>query len=274
MKELLEYTKKILRKYRVYPKKRLSQHFLVDKKILDIIVNSLELKNNEIVLEIGAGIGTVTRVIAERCLKVLAVEIDKRLVELLRRELRDFDNVEIISANILDMSIPRVDKVFSNTPFSISSPLLFKLLDEPYYDFAVMSFQKEFVDRLRAKPGTKAYGRLTVSFQSRARMEVLTFISRKCFYPEPDVDAVLIKIKPLKSPCIDTKLIDDILRFMFSRRRKNIGKVLREYIMLKYPSIDFEKILSEVGINSRLRVYQLTPEDFINIVNTLRKLEI
>ncbi|OYT30333.1 MAG: hypothetical protein B6U95_00765 [Thermofilum sp. ex4484_82] len=233
MKELLEYTKKILRKYRVYPKKRLSQHFLVDKKILDIIVNSLELKNNEIVLEIGAGIGTVTRVIAERCLKVLAVEIDKRLVE-----------------------------------------LLFKLLDEPYYDFAVMSFQKEFVDRLRAKPGTKAYGRLTVSFQSRARMEVLTFISRKCFYPEPDVDAVLIKIKPLKSPCIDTKLIDDILRFMFSRRRKNIGKVLREYIMLKYPSIDFEKILSEVGINSRLRVYQLTPEDFINIVNTLRKLEI
>lgn len=259
---LLRETKVILKRYGVKPRKRLSQHFLVDKKLLDIIVESLELSGKEVILEIGAGIGTVTRAIAERASKVIAVEVDKRLIHILEQELASLSNVEIISGDFLKMEMPKVDRVFSNTPFSISSLFLFKLLEKPSYDFAVLSFQKEFVERLKAKPGTRDYGRLTVSFQLRARMEAIAYMPKRAFYPMPEVDAVLIKVYPLRDLSLNIRVLDDILRFLFSRRRKKVYRVLEEYIKLRGYKIEAKSLLSEIGIHEEKRVYQVSPEEF------------
>ncbi|RLE66257.1 MAG: ribosomal RNA small subunit methyltransferase A [Thermoprotei archaeon] len=266
---LLRETKRILKKYGIKPRKRLSQHFLIDERLLDIIVKSLELTGKEIVLEVGAGIGTLTKAIAEKCFKVIAVEIDRRLVYILEKELASLSNVEIFLGDFLKMEMPRVDRVFSNTPFSISSPLLFKLLENPSYDFAVLSFQKEFVERLKAEPGTQDYGRLTVSFQLRAKMEVLAYMPKKAFYPMPEVDAVLIKVHPCRDLSLNIHILDDMLRFLFSRRRKKVYRVLEEYVKMRGYRVEAKNILLKIGIDEERRVYQMSPEEFKAITEAI-----
>ncbi len=267
--ELLAETRRLLKKYGIKPRKRFSQHFLVDKKILNIIVKSLELTGKEVVLEIGAGIGIVTRAIAEKCTKVIAVEVDKRLAYLLERELASLGNVEVVLGDFLKIEVPKVDRIFSNTPFSISSPLLFKILDEPRYEFAVLSFQKEFVERLKAPPGTRDYGRLTVSFQLRARLETLALMPKRCFYPMPEVDAVLIKVKPFEKLSFNARILDDLLRFVFSRRRKKFHRVLEDYVRSRGLEVDVKNLLLKLKIGEDRRVYQISPEEFKMIAERL-----
>ena len=267
--DLLRETVGILRKYGIRPRKKLGQHFLVDERVLELILRALELSGVEEVLEIGAGIGTVTRALAERAKRVIAIEVDARLVRVLEDLLSPYGNVEIVRGDFLEIEVPGVDRVFSNVPYSISSPLLFKLLDEPGYEFAILTFQKEFVDRLLAEPGTREYGRLTVSLRLRARAEVLARISRRAFYPVPEVDSALVKIVPSRTHLPWGEVLEDFLRFAFSQRRKRAEKVVRSYLRRVGLGMDPAGVLREAGVDRDARIYELSPEQFSAIARAI-----
>ncbi|MCK4435401.1 methyltransferase, partial [Candidatus Bathyarchaeota archaeon] len=146
---LRQLASNLIRAYRISPKKRLGQHFMVDEYLLQLLVSHADLKQTDVVLEVGAGFGFLTRMLAEKSDRVLAVEADPNLIGVLRRELAGLDNVQIIVGDFLKAAIPPFNKVVCNPPFSISSPLLFRILERAF-DSAVMTFQREFARRLNA----------------------------------------------------------------------------------------------------------------------------
>ena len=185
---LLRRTKHLFRLYGFFPKKRLGQNFTVNSDILQRLVSYASLTENDVVLEVGAGFGFLTQLLSKECEKVIAVEIDPRLVSFLRKHLHSLQNLELIEGDILKLSLPHFNKVVSTPPYSISSPLLFRLLENKF-DFAVLILQKEFAERLAASVGTKEYGRLTVTIYYRTDVELLDVVPRTMFYPPPDVDS-------------------------------------------------------------------------------------
>jgi 16S rRNA (adenine1518-N6/adenine1519-N6)-dimethyltransferase len=175
---LLQRAKHFLRLYGVFPKKRLGQHFTVDMDLLQRLVSHASLTSDDIVLEVGAGLGFLTQLLSRECKKVIAVEVDPTLVKILREQLHKLKNVDLVEGDILEVSLPTFTKVVSAPPYSISSPLLFRLL-ECDFDLAVLILQKEFAERLAASVGTKDYGRLTVNIYFRADVELLDSVPRR-----------------------------------------------------------------------------------------------
>ena len=180
---LLHETKQILKMFNIKPKKSLGQNFVVSSALIRDLIKFSSLSNKDLVLEIGAGIGTLTIELARMARKVIAVEIDKKLIEVLKWRLKEFENVEIIHGDILAMKLPEVDKVVSNLPFNISSPVTFKLIEEASFRFAVLTYQKEFAERMVAQPGSPNYGRLTVALNLLAGVEGLYIQSCRDFTP-------------------------------------------------------------------------------------------
>jgi len=161
MMSLLKKTRRLLRTYQTFPKKRLGQNFMIEEDLLRLMISGASLNKNDVVLEIGAGLGFLTRLLSQECKQVIAVEVDPRLMRILRTELQDLENVKLIRGDVLKVPIPSFSKVVSNPPFYISSPILFWLLDKKF-ERATVTFQKEFAERLVASAGTREYGRLTV----------------------------------------------------------------------------------------------------------------
>lgn len=196
---LLKRAKHLLRLYEVSPKKRLGQNFAVNSDMLKRLVSHASLTEDDIVLEVGPGFGFLTHFLSSKCKKVIAVEIDPQLVSFLRTQLRSLKNIELIEGDILKVSLPPFNKVVSAPPYSISSPLIFRLLEQQF-DWAVLILQKEFAERLAASVGTKDYGRLTVNVYYRAEVELLDIVPRTMFYPPPDVDSMMVRLKPRAPP--------------------------------------------------------------------------
>ena len=174
-------------------KKKIGQNFLIDKQVVKREINYADLSKNDIVLEIGPGEGILTKILATKAKKVIAIEIDSRLVEKLEPTLPD--NVRLINSDVLKIdfnTIPAFNKVVSNLPFQISSPITFKLLEYPFTK-AVLIYQKDFADRMVAKQGSKDYSRLSVGVYYKAHCRILETVSRKCFYPTPKVDSCIIE---------------------------------------------------------------------------------
>jgi len=154
---LLRRAKHILRLYGFFPKKRLGQHFTVNSDILQRLVSHASITKDDVVLEVGAGLGFLTRLLSSKCKKVIAIEVDPKIVGILRKQLHSLQNVDLIEGDILKVSLPPFNKVVSAPPYSLSSPLLFRLLERKF-DWAVLIFQKEFAERLAASVGSKDYG--------------------------------------------------------------------------------------------------------------------
>ncbi|VUT27681.1 MAG: putative ribosomal RNA small subunit methyltransferase A [Candidatus Syntrophoarchaeum sp. GoM_oil] len=200
------------------------QHFLVDEKILDEIVEYGNLKGDDRVLEIGAGAGNLTERLVERSEKVYAIEIDSRLSDVIKRRCED---AEVINADVLKIEFPEFDKVISNLPYSISSKITLKIL-RSNFKMGILMYQAEFVKRITASPGRKEYGRIAVSVQALADVEVLEDVPREAFDPVPEVRSVLIRLRPKRDFRIEDK--DMFLNFvmvLFSNRRKKIKKTLK-----------------------------------------------
>ncbi|MDH7517033.1 MAG: 16S rRNA (adenine(1518)-N(6)/adenine(1519)-N(6))-dimethyltransferase RsmA [Candidatus Thermoplasmatota archaeon] len=210
-------------------KRKTSQNFLVDRNIAELEVKHADINKGDVVLEIGPGTGILTSLIADKASKVIAVEIDRELVDRLRSFLPE--NVMLINDDALrvDFSkLPRFNKIISNLPFHISSPITFKFLD---YDFelAVLIYQKEFADRMVAKPGGEGYSRLSVGVYYKSFCDVVAVVPKTCFYPQPKVDSSLIKLRPRKTPPFsvkDEKLFFDLTRNLFNHRRKKISTTI------------------------------------------------
>jgi 16S rRNA (adenine1518-N6/adenine1519-N6)-dimethyltransferase len=238
------------------------QHFLVDKALAQREITYAELSYDDVVLEIGPGKGVLTRLLAEKVKKVIAVEIDGRLVSLLRSQLPK--NVELIHGDILTIpltSLPRFTKIVSNIPYEISSPLTFSLLDH-HFKVAILIYQKEFAERMIAPPRTHAYSRLTVGVYYRATCELLEGVPRSSFQPQPQVDSAVIRLKPRVQPpfeILDEDVFFSLTRTLFNHRRKRIGTILNR--KLKGP-------LEQLPYRNH-RVEELTPEEIGLLSNYL-----
>jgi len=268
----------LLERYGVQPQKRWGQNFLIDGNILSKIVNAAELTPEDVVLEIGAGLGVLTRALAERARVVVAVEKDPRLFAALQETLHDLPNARVVQGDALAVSFEDLlthhasCKVVSNLPYSISKPLLQRLIESrSLFSRMVLTVQKEVAERLTAAPGTKAYGALSVITQAWMQGEIISLIPPKCFYPAPEVASAIVSLVPRPSSLVPSTLERDFLRVVhaaFHERRKTVGNALTTL----FPNADksvAQQFLSERGIDPQRRGETLTVEEFARVTEGL-----
>lgn len=199
------------------------QHFLIDKQVISRIIGYARLNKSDTVLEIGAGYGNLTRELVRYCGKVIAVEIDAELAA----SLKHLENVEVITGDALKIEFPHFNKVVSNLPYSISSPVTFKLLRYKF-DFGILMYQHEFAKRMVALPGSKDYSRLSIAVQYYADVEILETVPGTAFSPPPQVRSSIIKLTP-RPPPYKVKDEDFFMKFIsaaFSQRRKKLRNAI------------------------------------------------
>ncbi|MDG6222705.1 MAG: ribosomal RNA small subunit methyltransferase A [Candidatus Bathyarchaeota archaeon] len=267
---LLKRVKHFFHLYNFYPKKRLGQNFTVNSDVLHRLIFHSCLKKNDIVLEVGAGFGFLTELLVTICKKVIAVEFDPLLVKFLKDYLQDLENVELIEGDILKVSLPRFNKVVAAPPYSISSPLLFRLLENKF-DSAFLILQKEFAERLAAPVGSKDYGRLTVTIHYRAEVELLELVPRTMFYPSPDVDSMILCLRPRSPPfpVEDEALFFDLVRILFTQRNKKVRNAVLPFLHQHKLPKDQAVIFADSLFYSKKRVRELAPEDFGSMANEI-----
>ena len=268
---LLGKTRRLLRLYKVSPKKRLGQNFIIDGSLLQRLLSYASITNEDVILEIGAGLGFLTRVLSEKCKKVIAVEVDRNLVKVLETQLDDLKNVELIEGNILHVSIPYFNKVVSAPPYSISSPMLFWLFQRKF-DCAILLFQKEFAERLGASPAKrKDYGRLTVTAYYFTDVELLERVPSTMFYPPPEVDSMVVRLKPRERPfkVEDEDAFFELVRVMFTQRNKKARNAIIPFLhKQKMAGHEAVKFADSLSLHNK-RVWELTPEDFGVLTNEI-----
>lgn len=260
---LLQKAKRLIHLHRFSPRRRLGQVFAVDVALLRKMISYASVNKEDIVLEVGAGLGFLTKLLCKECKRVVAIEVDSRLVKILKNQLQGLENVDLIEGDALRVDIPPFDKVVSTPPYSISSQILFWLLRKSF-SCAVLTFQKEFAERLTACVGNKDYGRLTVSVYYRAEVELLTEVSRDMFYPSPDVDSAVVRLKPRKPPfqVKDEKVFFDLLQTLFTQRNRKVRNAIVPFLRNRgIGEDDTMKWADSLPLHNK-RVRQLTPEDF------------
>jgi len=234
----------------------------VDEEILHKMVSYASISRRDVVLEVGAGLGFLTEKLAEDAGRVLAVEIDERLVKALKRRLRAYGNVTILHGDIMKIDVPNFNKVVSTPPYSISSPLQFWLLNRPF-EQAVLSFQEEFARRLTASVGSKDYGRLTVTTYYRAEVEILDAIPKESFWPQPKVDSLIIQMKPRRPPfkIEDEKVFFEVVRAIFAQKNKKLRNAIVPFFgRFRLGGKEAVKIADSLPFHDR-RPRELSPEE-------------
>jgi 16S rRNA (adenine1518-N6/adenine1519-N6)-dimethyltransferase len=272
--------KNLLKKYNIYPSKRLGQNFLVDEGVFKKIIEAANLLKDDIVLEVGPGIGNLTLELAKRVKKVIAIEKDSGMIEVLRINLKNFKNVEILKGDALKIighklsataSIlwPRY-KVVANIPYYLTSPLIRKFLEAKNQPKEmVLMVQKEVAQRICAKPPDMSI--LAVSVLFYAKPEIISFVSKKSFWPSPKVDSAIIRIAPLinaDKKLINTDLFFRVVRAGFSQPRKQLVNNLSHGL-----KIDKEKVrnwLLEIGVQPSQRAETLNVKDWINLTKNYK----
>lgn len=263
-------TIEILKKHGIRTAKYLGQHFLVDGNILKKIIGAANVTGNDVVLEIGAGIGTLTEALLEEAGEVLAVEYDSKLFPILEENFKSAKNFHLIRADALKISpddLPfKPNKVVSNLPYNIASPLIVKILEEfPGVEEFVIMVQEEVAKRIVATPGTKDYGRLTLKINYYAESEILFKVSKNVFLPPPKVSSAVIRITRLPSCRVriaDRKLLFNLISIVFNQRRKTIANALSS---LSYDKGKMNEILLNAGINPKRRGETLSLSDFARL---------
>src|SRR5438094_8334627 len=209
----------------VRPRRRMGQHFLIDARVAARQVTHAQIRPSDVVLEIGPGLGVLTRLLAERAKRVVAIEADRRFAEYLRRTLPD---VEVVSGDALKVDWPPFDVMASNLPYQISSPLTFRLLDHAF-DRAILMYQWEFARRKRAKPGAADYSRVTVGVYRRDADEILERVPRTAFDPRPKAASALVSLvpRPAPFPLEDPGRFAAVVDALSAHRRKTVANGVR-----------------------------------------------
>ena len=275
----MTYPGTLLKAWNLFPKKKLGQNFLLDSNTAEIIVDHAKISKNDIVLEIGAGLGALTIHISKKAHKVYAVEKDTNLVMLLKNELAKTgaDNVEIINKDILKLDFDKfaLEKnliVIGNLPYNISSQILLKLIEKRIYiKKAVLMLQKELAQRIQAASDTKAYGRLSAVVQYCSKIETLINVSPNVFFPKPEIESKVIKITFFKKTCFEgdkEKFHFKVIKAAFSKRRKTLKNSLSKS-ELEINADQAFLALKNAGIDPVRRAETLNIEEFINLTKTL-----
>jgi 16S rRNA (adenine1518-N6/adenine1519-N6)-dimethyltransferase len=270
---LFNITLRTLEEYGIRPSRRLGQCYVIDPELVACILDSAKIEHDEVVMEIGAGTGNLTKDLAEVAKKVIAVEKDINAARALRDLFPNEDKVEVVNDDILLMDLPRVDKIVSNLPYSISTPITFKLLFYGNFKSAVLTYQKEVADRLVAKPGGRDYSRLSVTASLLAEIKKVRNFPPDSFYPRPKVDSTVVIMGKRSREEVDWRFLDTTLKALFSQRRRTLRKALETYSKVKKAKFeDVARIVDEELMD--LRVFELQPSDFVGLSESLKELSI
>lgn len=270
-----EVTKHILKTFDIHTSKKLGQNFLIDEGIVHEIVRAAAIEEGETVLEIGPGIGTLTQALAEAKANVVAVEIDKRLPEVLAKTLDGYENVRVVHGDILKVNIPEIVggqpfKVVANLPYYITTPIIMTLLERrlPVTKLVTM-VQKEVADRMVARPGKKDYGALSVAVQFFTSPEIVAAVPPKSFIPSPAVDSVVICCDVRERPPVDVrseKMFFRVVKGAFSQRRKTLSNALKT---MGLPAETIKAALEKADIDGARRGETLSLDEFASIANRI-----
>src|SRR5450759_591459 len=282
-KIIMTTPKEILHQYGIKPNKKLSQSFLIDINVINRIVHAANISQEDIVVEIGAGIGVLTENIAKKAKRVIAVEIDRNLVEVLKDKLGGYDNVEVHCGDILKFDFNFISethnskiKIIGNVPYNISSPLIFRLLSfRPVISDFMLMLQKEIVQRLVSVPDNKIYGVPSVILQMFATAEKILDVPATCFFPQPKVESAIIRgvfrEHPL-FPLQDEIFFTGLVKAAFAQRRKMLINNLKNAKFLEGLSDDdLKEALDAAGIDGKRRGETLSISEFWNLSNILKE---
>lgn len=276
-------TKKIVEKYGFSFKKNFGQNFLVDERVLGKIMSSAEISKDDVVIEVGPGIGTLTQALAKEAYKVVAVEIDTTLVPILGELLSDFDNIEIINEDILKVDVNAIAekypdkkiKMVANLPYYITTPIIMNVLENhiPVESITVM-IQKEVAYRMKAQPSTKDYGSLSLAVQYYCEPYLVANVPQNCFMPRPNVDSAVIKLTVMDKPKVQVnneKFMFEFIKAAFSQRRKTLVNCIFSSGLLTLSKDEIGKMLNGLGYDERVRGESLTLEDYGKITDEAEK---
>lgn len=272
----------VLQKYNFVFQKKFGQNFLIDSHVLEKIVDAAQITDEDCVLEIGPGIGTMTQYLAESAREVVAVEIDRALIPILQDTLSAYDNVTVLNEDIMKVDVGRIVwernqgrpiKVVANLPYYITTPIVMSLLENhvPVQSITIM-VQKEVADRMQVGPGTKDYGALSLAVQYYALPEVVAHVPANCFMPRPNVDSTVIRLTRYQKPPVeaqDEKHLFALIRASFNQRRKTLANGLANGLGISREQV--AAALEEMGLSATVRGEALTLEQFADLSNLLKK---
>lgn len=272
----------ILQKYQFVFQKKFGQNFLIDTHVLNKIIRSAEISSEDMVLEIGPGIGTMTQYLAQAAGRVTAVEIDRALIPILEETLEDYENVTVLNEDILKVDIAglaerenggRPIKVVANLPYYITTPIIMGLFENhvPLKSITVM-VQKEVAERMQVGPGSKDYGALSLAVQYYAKPYIVANVPPNCFMPRPKVGSAVIRLERYERPPVqvdDEKLMFKIIRASFNQRRKTLANGLKNSPELDFSKEEIETSIGSLGKGASIRGEALTLEEFAALSNAL-----
>ena len=281
---LYNETKFIMKKYNISANKSLGQNFLIDDEAVSTIVDTAKVTKDDLIIEIGPGLGTLTSKLLEKAGKVIAIELDKKVVLVLEDRFSLYDNFECINEDVLKVDLEsliseekskglKTAKIVANLPYYITTPIIMKLLEEKLdIETITVMIQKEVADRLVAEPGKANTGAITYAINYYTNPKVVLQVPNTAFIPAPDVNSTVIQLEVLQKPkidVIDEEMFFKVIKYAFMQRRKTLlnsltnSKILgeKEYI---------EKMLSELGIEKTIRAENLSLEEFAKIANWIK----
>ncbi len=284
-KGIMATVREILTDHGIRPRKRLGQSFLEDRNAINKIIRISNIQEDDIIVEIGAGVGLMTESIAKRARKVIALDIDPKMVAILRERMAPYRHVDIVQVDVLEYDFSsavgelpsRKIKVIGNIPYNISSQILFRLLTyRDHISSMILMFQKEMADRLTATPGTKAYGVPTVLASMYLLCSREMTIPRSCFYPKPAIMSTVLKMAIREKPQLDLADHDfffKIAKTAFAKRRKTLLNNLRGLKLLGYSEMDMADALKNSGIDGTRRGETLTALEIGRLSNALHSIK-
>lgn len=285
MSNLWDETSFIMKKYHIKANKNLGQNFLIDEQVIEKIVNASEITKEDCVIEIGPGLGTLTKELLEKAGKVISIELDKKMITILKDRFALYDNFELINNDVLQVDLKNIIltekekglknvKVVANLPYYITTPIIMKLLEEKLdLESITVMVQKEVADRLIAIPSDKETGAITYSVYYYAKGEEILEVPKTSFIPEPEVTSKVIKLNIRKEPSVKVKspeVMFRIIKCAFMQRRKTLLNALvnTKVFLNKDEGI---KILKKIGLREDVRAEKLKIEDFAKIADSILK---
>lgn len=284
MSKVYEDTEFLMKKYGIIANKKLGQNFLIDENVIDTIVNSSEISSDDLVIEIGPGLGTLTDKLLQKAGKVIAIELDVRMIDILKNRFFMYDNFEIINEDVLKVNLNELikdnkeqfalksAKIVANLPYYITTPIIMKLLEEKLdIESITVMIQKEVADRLTAIPGGRNSGAITYTVYYYATSEEVLTVPNNSFIPEPEVESEVIKLNLRKEPVIklkDEKKFFALIKAAFMQRRKTLLNAIGNS-GLNTTKEQMEQILKELDIDTKVRGEALTIDQFAKISEKL-----
>lgn len=272
-------TKEIVDRYKFKFTKTLGQNFLVDDKVIEDLVNGAEITSQDFVIEIGPGVGTLTREILKKAKRVTAIEIDRDLIPILVEELKDFDNFQLMHKDALKIDYNEIIgeetkvKLVANLPYYLTTPIIARLLNGKYdFESLTVMIQKEVADRIHAKPSTKEYGSLSLLVQYYCDTTVIRTVSPTCFLPRPKVESIVIRLDRLSKPRVKVNnedLFFKVIRSSFNMRRKTLPNGLK---VLGFSKELIEQAFNASNIDVMRRGETLSIEEFAMLANNIDEL--